>query len=99
VKCEEEYKSVEHIFHQYLHAAKSDERVCEMAEIRNDRTILTRLHGDNFSRGIAGTRRNGGMDCSSIRQQAPSGHVEDRETRHFIRRLPISPTPSKISHS
>ena len=29
----------------------------------------------------------------------PPGHVEDRETRHFIRRLPISPAPSKISHS
>lgn len=64
-KYEEEYKSVEHIF-QYLYAAKSDERVCGMAEIRDGRTILTRLHGDNFSRwdkgrgrGVAGTKRDG----------------------------------------
>lgn len=42
---------VEYIFHQYLLAAKSDKRVCGMAEIWDDRTILTRLHGDNFSRG------------------------------------------------
>lgn len=48
------------IFHQYLHATKSDERVCGMAEIRDDRTTLTRLPGDNFSRGgVAGTGRDG----------------------------------------
>lgn len=86
----------------------------EMVEIRDDRTTLTlsRLLAETTSAVWEGGREGGeggerghpelggtGMDCGSIRQQAPSGHVEDRETRHFIRRLPISPTPSKISHS
>lgn len=39
----------------------------------------------------------GGLRLDSA--AGPLGHVEDRETRHFIRRLPISPAPSKISHS
>lgn len=34
----------------------------------------------------------GGLRLDSA--AGPPGHVEDRETRHFIRRLPISPAPS-----
>lgn len=38
------------IFFINIHICR-EERRARMAEIRDDRTILTRLHGDNFSRG------------------------------------------------
>lgn len=51
---------------------------------------------DNLSREDSDPGGEWKVDCGSIRQ--PRGHVEDRETRHFIRRLPISPPPPPIQN-